>query len=53
VTEQYSSFDRVCIPQSSVGIFGCDFLPFEFSSVKSFRNPIAIDYLRKFIPLTC
>jgi len=27
------------------------FCPFEFSSVKSFRNQIAIEYLRKFVPL--
>jgi len=46
VTEQYTSFVSVCI---SIGIFGCDFFTFEFSSVKSFRNQIAIEYLRTFV----
>jgi len=29
------------------------FFPFEFSSVKSFRNQIAIEYLHKFVLLPC
>jgi len=29
------------------------FFSFEFSSVKSFRNQIAIEYLRKFALLLC
>ena len=33
MTEPYSSFVRVCIALSSIGIFGCDFSPFEYSSV--------------------
>jgi len=53
VTEQYSSFDSVCIALSSIGIFRCDFFSFEFSSVKSFRNQIAVEYLRKFVLLPC
>jgi len=44
VIEQYSSFDSVCIAKSSTGIFRCNFFLFEFSSVKSFRNQIAIEY---------
>jgi len=51
VTEQYSSFVSVCIAKSSIGNFRCDFLPFEFSSVKSIRNQIAIEYLCKFVLL--
>jgi len=31
----------------------CDLFPFEFSSVKSFRNQIVIEYLRKFVLLPC
>jgi len=46
VTEQYSSFVRVCIASRSIGIIICDFFPFEFSSIKSFRDWIAIEYLR-------
>jgi len=53
VTEQYSSFVSVCIAQSSIGIFRYDFFPFEFSSVKLFRNQIAIEYLCKFVLLPC
>jgi len=53
VTEQYNSFVSVCIAQNSIGIFRCDFFPFEFSSVKSFRNQIAIEYFRKFVLLPC
>jgi len=34
-----------------MGIFRCDLFPFEFSLVKSFRNQIAIEYLRKFVLL--
>jgi len=33
VTEQYCSFVSVCVAYSSIGIFRCDFVPFEFSSV--------------------
>ena len=33
VTEQYCSFFSVCVAYSSIGIFRCDFVPFEFSSV--------------------
>jgi len=43
VTEQYSSFVSVCIAYSLIGIFRCNFFPFDFS-VKSFRNHIAIEY---------
>jgi len=35
----------------STGIFRCDFFTFEFYSVKSFRNQIAIEYLHKFVLL--
>jgi len=51
VTEQ--CFVSVCIALSSIGIFKCDVFPFEFSSVKSFRNQIAMEYLRKFVLLPC
>jgi len=30
VTEQYRSFVSVCIAQSSIGIFGCDFFHLNF-----------------------
>jgi len=33
VTEQYCSFVSVCVTYSWIGIFRCDFVPFEFSSV--------------------
>jgi len=33
VTEQYCSFVSVCVAYSSIGIFRCYFVPFEFSSV--------------------
>jgi len=32
VTEQYRSFVNVCVAYSSIGIFRCVFVPFEFSS---------------------
>jgi len=53
VNEQYSTFVSVCIAQNSIGIFRCDFFPFEFSSLKSFRNQTAIEYLRKFVLFLC
>jgi len=39
--------------QTSIGVFRCDFFPFEFSSVKSFRNQIAVEYLQKIVLLPC
>ena len=33
MTEQCCSFVSVCVACSSIGIFRCDFVPFEFSSV--------------------
>jgi len=53
VTEQNSSFVSVCIAQNSIGTFRCDFFPFEISSVKSFRNQIAFEYLHKFVLIPC
>jgi len=53
VTEQYSSFVSVAIAESSTGILDVIFFPFEFSSVKSFRNQIFIEYLCKFVLLPC
>jgi len=52
VTEKHS-FVSVCVASSSIGIFRYDFFPFEFSSVKSFRNQIAIECLHKFVLRPC
>jgi len=51
VTEQKCNFVSVCIAYSSIGIFRCVSFQFEFSSVKSFRNQIGIEYLRTFVLL--
>jgi len=51
VSEQYCIFVSVCIAYSSIGVFRCDFLSFEFFSVKSFRNHTVIESLRKFVLL--
>jgi len=50
-SEQYCSFVSVSSTYSSFATSKCDF--FHFNFFQSFRNQIAIEYLRNFVQLSC